>query len=135
MKIIIQNIVAVVLGVMAGGLVNMGIIFLSGSIIPPPEGADLTSAEGLKAAIPLFKPINFLMPFLAHALGTLIGAILTAKLAVTRKNVLPYIVGLVFLAGGTDNVFMLPAPLWFDTIDLLFAYIPMAFLAIKSTIK
>jgi hypothetical protein len=33
------------------------------------------------------------------------------------------------------NVFMLPSPLWFSALDLIVAYIPMAFIAAKLVIK
>jgi hypothetical protein len=36
--------------------------------------------------------------------------------------------GIVFFFGGAMAVSMLPAPLWFNIIDLAFAYIPMAML-------
>ena len=45
---------------------------MSSSLIPPPEGADVTTLEGLKTSMHLFQPKHFLMPFLAHALGTLL---------------------------------------------------------------
>ena len=74
MKATLKNILAVFVGMMLGSAVNMGIIMISGKIIPPPPGTDLTTMEGLKASMHLFTPINFLMPFVAHALGTLFGA-------------------------------------------------------------
>jgi hypothetical protein len=59
MKPIVKNILAVIVGLIAGSLVNMGIIMISGSIIPPPEGVDNTTMEGLKAGMHLFQPIHF----------------------------------------------------------------------------
>ena len=69
MNPIIKNILAVIAGVVFGSVVNMGIILIGGSIIPPPDGADVTTMEGLKACLHLCEPKHFLMPFLAHALG------------------------------------------------------------------
>ncbi len=37
-------------------------------------GADVTTTEGLRAALPLFEPKHFIMPFLAQALGTFTAA-------------------------------------------------------------
>ncbi len=74
MNPIVKNILAVISGAILGGFVNMGIIMVSGSIIPPPEGADITTMEGLKSAMHLMEPRHFIFPFLAHALGTLVGA-------------------------------------------------------------
>lgn len=59
----LKNILAVVTGAVIGSVVNMSIITMSGSVIPPPEGADVTTMEGLKASMHLFQPKHFLMPF------------------------------------------------------------------------
>lgn len=135
MKPGIKNILAVVAGALFGSAVNMGIIMVSGSIIPPPEGADITTMEGLKASMHLFQPKHFIFPFLAHALGTFAGAFLAAKMAATNKLGIAFLIGLIFLAGGIANVFMLPSPAWFSVLDLLGAYLPMAYIAGKLATK
>jgi hypothetical protein len=132
---ILRNIIAVVVGLFAGGLFNGGLIAISGSIVPPPEGVDVTTAEGLKAGIHLFEPKHFIMPFLAHALGTFVGALITGFIAVRNKMKLALIIGLVFLIGGIMMVFQVPSPTWFIIVDLVGAYIPFAFIAGKIVIK
>ena len=124
----VRNILAVIIGLVVGGLVNMGLIMISGSIIAPPEGADVTTMEGLKAALPLFEPRHFIMPFLAHALGTLVGAILAALIAVDKKMRFALVIGFLFVIGGIMNVISLPSPIWFTILDLGLAYLPMAFI-------
>jgi len=128
MKNILRNIFAILIGVLIGGIINMGIIMISPSIIPSPDGADVTTMEGLKASIHLFQPKHFIFPFLAHAIGTLIGAMISAIIAVNHKMKFALGVGVFFLIGGIMNVFILPSPTWFIVVDLLFAYIPMAWL-------
>ncbi|MBK7407185.1 MAG: hypothetical protein IPL49_19070 [Saprospirales bacterium] len=128
---ILRNILAVIAGIFVGGMVNMGIIMLSSSIIPLPEGVNPADPESLKAGIHLFEPKHFIFPFLAHALGTLVGAYLTALIAANRKMILALVIGVVFLIGGIINVVNLPAPLWFDVLDLVAAYIPMGWLGWK----
>ena len=125
----LKNILAVIAGLIIGGTVNMGIIMISGSIIPPPAGADLTTEEGLKAAMHLMEPKHFVLPFLAHALGTFVGALVAAFIAANNKKRFAIAIGAVSLIGGVANVFMLPSPMWFNIIDLVGAYIPMAYLA------
>ncbi len=67
----VRNILGVILGVVIGSPVNMFLINISVSIIPPPEGADVTTMEGLLEALPRFEAKHYLMPFLAHGIGTL----------------------------------------------------------------
>lgn len=129
MNPVLKNILALLAGAVLGSLVNMGLIMVSGYIIPPPNGADVTSAEGLKATIHLFEPKHFVFPFLAHALGTLAGAYLTAKIVANNRFRFTIIIGMFFLIGGILNVMELPSPLWFNIVDLVGAYIPFALIA------
>lgn len=126
---IIRNILALIAGFIVGAVINMAIISVSGMIIPPPEGVDVTDLESLKSTIHLFEPRHFIFPFLAHALGTFTGALITAFIVKKHKVRLALGVGLFFFLGGLTNVFMLPAPTWFVILDLGLAYFPMALIA------
>jgi hypothetical protein len=135
MNPILRNSLAVVTGLVVGSAVNMGIVMISSSIIPPPEGVDNSTMEGLKAGIHLFQPQHYIFPFLAHALGTFVGALLAAMIAANRKILFALVIGVFFHAGGIANTFMLPSPTWFTIVDLAGAYFPMAYLAGKLTLK
>lgn len=125
---LLRNVLAVIAGLVVGGAVNMAIVTLSPSLIPPPAGVDVTNAESLAKAIHLFEPRHFVMPFLAHALGTLAGALVAYLFAATHRARIAYVIGVVFLCGGVAASFMIPAPAWFIALDLLVAYLPMAWL-------
>ncbi len=131
MKTILINVLAIILGIALGGMVNMGLVMLGPDIITPPAGADVTTMEGLKASMHLFQPKHFIMPFLAHALGTLSGAFIAALIARSQKMLFALAIGAFFLIGGISNVILLPSPLWFNLTDLLLAYLPMAYLGGK----
>ena len=131
MPAILRNILALIAGMVIGGVANMAIVSVSGSIIPLPEGVNPEDIESLKANIHLFEPMHFLMPFLAHATGTFAGAFIAAYIAVSQKMILAMIIGGFFLAGGIMMVQMLPGPLWFTFVDLGLAYIPMGFMGWK----
>lgn len=124
----LRQILAVLAGILLGSGVNMGLILLGGKVVPPPPGADTTTLAGLKASIHLFGPLNFAVPFLAHALGTLAGAAAAAWLAPTGRTPAALVVGGWFCLGGLVTSVMIPAPLWFKAADLLLAYFPMAWL-------
>lgn len=123
--------IAVVLGFVAGSAVNMGLIHLGGSVIPPPPGADVTSTAGLKASMHLFGPKHFVFPFLAHALGTLVGAFVATLFAPGGSRGPAYAVGTLFFIGGCAMVYMLPAPAWFNALDLVLAYGPPTLLGCR----
>jgi hypothetical protein len=132
MKTIIRNLLAAVIGVAFGGAVNMKLLAFGNLLIPPPIGADMMTTEGLNAAMPLLEPKHFIMPFLAHALGVLVGAAVAAFIAPSQKMQFALGIGIFFLIGGIAMVVLLPAsPLWFSVLDIVGAYIPAAYLAGK----
>jgi hypothetical protein len=128
---LLRNVLAVLAGVVVGAVVNSALIMLSPSLIPPPAGVDVNDAESLSRSMHLFQPRHFLMPFLAHALGTLAGALAAYVIAATHKRPIALAIGVVFLCGGVVASFMIPAPSWFIALDLLLAYLPMAWLATR----
>ena len=128
---LLRNVLALLAGIAVGGVVNMALITLSPWLIPPPAGVDVSSAEGLGKAMHLFEPRHFIVPFLAHAVGTLAGALTAYLIAASHKTTIAYVIGAVFLCGGLAASFMVPAPTWFIALDLLAAYLPMAWLGIQ----
>lgn len=121
-----RNILAVIVGLAVGAGVNMMLVILGPSVVPPPPGVDVTDAESLSASMHLFEAKHFLIPFLAHALGTLAGALTALRVMADYRPVFAYVVGAAFLAGGISASFVIPAPTWFIFLDLVVAYIPMA---------
>jgi hypothetical protein len=128
---IIRNVLAVLAGIVIGGIVNMALITISPSLIPPPAGVDVNNAESLRQAMHLFEPRHFVVPFLAHAVGTFAGALAAYLIAATYRSKMAYVIGVLFLCGGVAASFMIPAPAWFIALDLVVAYLPMAWLAIQ----
>jgi len=128
---LLRNVLAVLAGIAIGSGVNMALITLSPSLIPPPAGVDVSNAESLSRAIHLFEPRHFMMPFLAHAVGTLAGALAAYLIAASHQARIAYVIGVFFLCGGIAASFMIPAPTWFIALDLLAAYLPMAWLGIQ----
>ncbi len=129
---ILRNILALVAGIIIGSMVNMGLIKLGASLFPPPPGVDVNNIESINQHIGQYSTVQMLMPFLAHALGTLAGAFVAARLAVSGHMTWALVIGALFLFGGIMAVRMIPnAPLWFDVLDLVVAYIPMAWLGAR----
>lgn len=125
---LLRCVLAVVLGLVVGSVVNMALVMLGGHVVAPPPGADLATVEGLRAALPAMRPVHFLFPFLAHALGTLAGAYVATRVASCYKRGAALAVGALFFAGGIMAARMIPAPAWFIVADLALAYFPFAWL-------
>lgn len=124
----VRNILSVPAGFVLGSIVNMSLVMIGSMAIPPPTGADVTSMESLKTSMHLFRPEHFLFPFLAHALGTLAGAVVAAAVAKTYAARFAFVIGVLFLVGGTINILIIGGPMWFNAVDLIGAYLPMGYL-------
>ncbi len=118
-----------IVGVVLGGCINMAIILLGPSLIPPPAGVDVSDADAFARSIHLFEPKHFVVPFTAHALGTFGGALIACLIVSSHRMVVTGLVGLTSLTGGVAAALMIPAPAWFIVLDLAAAYLPMAWLA------
>ena len=109
-------------------VVNMGFIITGNQLIPLSENMNPMNAMNWEIKY-------FIFPFLAHAIGTLSGAFIAAKFSASYHMLFAMCIGIFFLIGGISMVFILPAPIWFIVIDLVFAYLPMGWLGWKISNK
>lgn len=127
MNPILRNILAVILGAVVCIFLNGMLLGLMMKFIPPPAGFDpndMTSYGLLQAK-------HLLSPFVAHAVPSLVGGLIAALVAATRKMTFALVVGALHLLGGIMAAFMIPAPAWFVALDLIVAYLPMAWIGGK----
>jgi hypothetical protein len=130
-RLMLRNILGIVVGLILGSVVNMAFVTVSASVVAPPPGADMTTVEGLTAAMPQLQAKHFVFPFLAHALGTLVAALVAVLIAGSHKVLIALGIGVLFLCGGIAASMMIPAPAWFIALDLVGAYLPMAWIGAK----
>ena len=131
MKTIIRNILAVIVGLLVGGLVNWALINLGHYLVPLPAGTSVETMEALNAAMQMFEPKHWVVPFVAHAGGTLVGALIATLIAASHKMKIALAIGVLFLIGGIAAGIMISSPMWYNAIDFIFAYIPMAWIGAK----
>ncbi len=131
---ILKNILAVIIGWLAGSIVNMGLIQIGHTLFPI-EGIDPNDMDALATVMPTLDYTYFIFPFLAHALGTLVGAAIAYLIAANHKMKFALSIGVLFLLGGIMVNYMLPGPLWFTLLDIFIAYIPMALIGISFAKK
>lgn len=125
MNPLLKNIIAICAGIILGSVVNMALVNAGYSFIPLPNE---TKNLALNEAVLLFQPKHFLFPFLAHAVGTLVGAFTTAYIAFNHQLKFALAIGCLFLFGGISMILSLKAPMWFNVSDAILSYIPMALL-------
>lgn len=128
MSPILKNILAVVAGILIGSIVNMAIVTVGPMVIPPPDGVDMSAMDQFAENLKLLRPIHFIAPWLAHALGTFVGALIAAKVAASHQMKFALGIGAFFLLGGITAISMFGGPAWFIALDLIGAYLPMGYL-------
>lgn len=129
-----RNILAVIVGWVLGSVANMGLVQL-GNLVFPLEGIDPNNMQALADVLPTLDFQYFIFPFLAHAIGTFIGALFAVLIAKNHQLLVCMLIGLLFFVGGVMVNTMLSGPKWFTVMDLVLAYFPMAWLALKTTLK
>ncbi len=127
MNRILKNVLAVIAGWLGGSIINMGLIQTGHSIFPI-SGIDPSDMAALAAVMPTLEFEYFIFPFLAHALGTLVGATIAGMIAVNHKMTFSLVIGGLFLLGGIMVNYLLPGPIWFTITDIIIAYMPMAWI-------
>ena len=135
MKNLLLIFLSIFCGLLFGSIINMSIIEVGNSMVTLPEGTDNSSVEGIKKTIHLFQFKHFITPLLAHSLGSLTGGVVAAWMAPINKLLIAIMIGVFFMIGGTVMVFQLHSPIWFNIIDLTFAYLPMAWIGHKMYFK
>jgi VIT1/CCC1 family predicted Fe2+/Mn2+ transporter len=133
---IIKNILiglgATVVGLFLGAMCNMGVLMLGPYVISPLPGINHLDINDLRYNIHLFEAKHYVMPFLAHAIGTLVGAFIAVKLCLLfhlskQQAILSAaIIGAMFLWAGIETSLTIHSPLTPMLVDAILCYIPMA---------
>lgn len=134
MSYILRNIFAIIAGWLLGSVINMVLVQL-GHLVFPLEGIDPNNMQALSDVLPTLDFQYFIFPFLAHAIGTFIGALLAGSMARSHKRIVCMLIALLFFVGGVMVNTMLSGPKWFTIMDLVLAYFPMAWLASKLLLR
>ncbi|MFZ9689257.1 MAG: hypothetical protein ACO3DS_05410 [Phycisphaerales bacterium] len=131
---VLWSIIGVVTGALVGAFANGVTLNAGTALIPPPAGVNHQNIESINASIAQYSAAQLMVPFAAHAVGALLGGAIAWAIARGRTAgmVSAIVVGALFLAGGVTMVVTLPnTPAWFAAMDLIGAYLPMAWLGTR----
>ena len=131
MPVAVKVAAAIIAGFLVGSVFNMGVVLLGTLLIPPPPGVDFADPASVAQARSLLTPVHFIFPWLAHAGGTFVGILMSSIVYPPRAGLCAMVLGVLFLAGGIAASVMIPAPAVFIALDLVLAYLPMAWLGYR----
>jgi hypothetical protein len=108
----LRNIGAVIAGIIAGSVINMGFIMLNSYVLfPMPEGMDMNDPAQFKTYIATLPVLAFFVVLVAHQGQALVGGWVAARIG-SKPMVLSMIIGVLTLLGVVYNQITLDAPLW-----------------------
>jgi hypothetical protein len=114
-----RSILAIVVGILVGGLV-VGLLELPGYFIHPlPPGFDMANAEALKghfAKAPLAALVGVAV---AWSIGPFVGAFLAAFIAQRAFLAHGLLIGVFFMAMDLINIFSFPHPTWLLLVGVI----------------
>ena len=128
----IRKILAVLVGLFAGGVFNMALVTVSNVMYPLPKEVDPNNFEAFRAHVQANGlPTGALMIVLAaHAGGSFVSGFVCGLIATRPWYLAATILGILWTCGGVAMLMMLPAPTWFAVADVLL-YVPAALLGVK----
>jgi hypothetical protein len=109
-----KNVIAVIVGLLAGMAVNMALIVLNTSVLyPAPEGMDMMNPDEMNAYVATLPAMAFVVVMAAHLGQAFVGGWVAAKLGSSRPIQLAMVIGIFSLVGGIMNMMTITeGPAW-----------------------
>ena len=108
----LRNIAAVVVGLIAGMVLNMVFVFLNLVLYPMPEGLDWADTDGVAEYFASLPMMAFVIVLIADVGQAFFGGWIAARISRNRVMLVAMIVGFLSLAGGIVNAMQIPLPTW-----------------------
>lgn len=113
MPAVVRNILAVLAGFVAGGIVIAMIQAINTRLYPLPAGFDPGNREMMRQHMATLPPLAFGIVLLSYAAGFPIAVFLAARLSATAPARQGVLIAAFFGAASVMNLLALPHPAWF----------------------
>lgn len=120
-----KSLIAVIAGVIVGGVVVFLVEGLGSSALAALTGIEPITAQGAAALATVRPTESLLVVVLAYVLGPLSGGYIAARLAPTKRYYHAIAVGAIQLIFGVVTLALFPHPEWFWVATLV-VFIPAA---------
>ena len=131
----VRNILGGVLGLVVGGLVARILQVLGYFAFPPGvTNPNFESQFSINAYMDSMSTALFVSVLAAYAAGSIVAGFIIGKIAESKGNLIPIIVGSVFMIGWILNLIMLRYPIWVAVVGFLM-YIPFTILGKNLAVK
>ena len=107
-----KRLLAIVAGVLSGGIAVALVESIGHMIWPPPEGIDITNPEDLAAIMDTIPTAAIAAVLVAWIMGALVGGFAAKKLDKSESNVSSLVTGVVLMTFGIATMIAIPHPIW-----------------------
>ncbi|MGG3739077.1 hypothetical protein [Aeribacillus pallidus] len=128
-----RTFLAVVAGLVAGGVAIFFLETISHIFYPPPADININDPDALREFIQQAPVGALVLVAVAWAVGSFVGGLVTQLIAKRHQRRLPLVTGGILMAMGLLNLILLPHPIWFWVVGLA-VYLPMAYVGGKSAL-
>ena len=127
MKHLFKNVLAVVVGALAGMVLIVLMQNIINMIYPLPAGTDMYDTESARKAISMLPTNALVLALVNYTIASFIAGMLATLLSKRETKNPPLVVGAILMVAGLWNIFLLHEPVWFSIISL-FTYMPFTYL-------
>ena len=121
-----NRVLPVVIGLLAGWVTIFVLEFLNHQIYPAPEGADLSTKEGVVALMEVIPTGAFVLLFVSWMVSAFVAGGVTAMVNQVHWRNNAIIVGVILSIGALINMVIIPHPTWLVLASGI-GYVPGSF--------
>lgn len=114
-----RTVLAVILGIVAAGLVVAGIEYVAHLLHAPPVPIDTNDPDAVRAFMQTVPATALVSVVLAWALGSIAGGFVAAKVSRLHKRGAALAVGVLMVLLVAANFFVVPHPAWMMAMGVL----------------
>ncbi len=119
MKNLFRNILALLAGIVAGGVAIALIQALNARLFPPPAGLDFRDQAAAAKYMGTLPVGAFLMVLLSYLIGFTLAVFLAIRLSLSSPERQGLLATMFFGAASVMNLMSLPHPMWFWIANLV----------------
>jgi hypothetical protein len=129
-----RTLAAVLAGLMTALVVITLVEAVGHTFMPPPEGHDPMTPEGMSAIVAQMSPAALLFVLLAYLCGGVAGGVVAVKVSGGDRVIEALGVGTILTVGALLNVMTIPHPIWMSGASVAIQ-LPAAWLGARLAVR
>ncbi len=129
-KLLLRNILAIVAGVLLGGVAIMVVQMIGHQVYPVSAELDVNDKAAMRAFVAGLPVGALLFVIVAYAIGSFVAGALAAYIGHGARTRHALVAGAVLMLAGIMNLVAIPHPVWFSVLTVV-VFLPLAWLGAR----